>query len=121
MKTVLLAVVLGGVLGLMDGMTAWFTPEARDELANIVMWSAMKDVVAGFLIGVFAVLVRSKPAVMIWGLVIGLGLAFWAAAMQEPGEQYYLAIMLPGGLVGLLVGYATARYGSRRPAQAEQS
>jgi hypothetical protein len=115
MKTILLAVVLGGVLGLVDGLSAWFTPEVRSKLANIVMYSAMKDVLAGFLIGVFAVFVRSKPAVIGWGVVVGLGLAFAVAAMPDPdtGKNYYLAIMLPGSLVGLLVGYATAHYGRR--------
>ena len=121
MKTVLLAIILGGVLGLMDGMSAWFTPDARDKLADIVLWSAMKDVIGGFLIGVFAVFVRSKPAVIGWGLLVGLGLAYAVAAMPDPetGKHYYAAIMLPGGLVGLLVGYATARYGARRVRQSE--
>jgi hypothetical protein len=37
----------------------------------------------------------------------------------ETGKHYYLSIMLPGGLVGLLVGYFAARYGGRRgPARA---
>jgi hypothetical protein len=39
----------------------------------------------------------------------------------DTGKNYYLAIMLPGGLVGLLVGYLTARYGGagrHRPAPA---
>lgn len=115
MKKVLLAVIIGGVLGMFDGMSAWFTPDARSKLMDIVMWSAMKDVIAGFLIGVFAVFVRSKPAVILWGLAVGLGLAFAVAAMPDPetGRHYYLAIMLPGGIVGLLVGYATAKYGGK--------
>jgi hypothetical protein len=29
------------------------------------------------------------------------------------GEHYYAQIMIPGGLVGLLVGYATARYATK--------
>jgi hypothetical protein len=36
-------------------------------------------------------------------------LAFIVAYMQH---GYYFAIMLPGGLVGLIVGYATQKYGS---------
>ena len=121
MRTVLLAVVLGGVLGLLDGLTAWFTPDARAKLADIVMWSAMKDVIGGFLIGVVAVFVRSKPAVILWGLVVGLGLAYAVAAMPDPdtGKNDYLAIMLPGSLVGLLVGYATAHYGRRAANRAD--
>ena len=122
MKKVLLAVILGGALGLMDGMSAWFTPDARVKLAEIVLWSAMKDVIAGFLIGVFAVFVRTKMAIALWGLTVGMGLAFLVAMAPDPetGRHYYLAIMLPGSLVGLLVGYATARYGAGSLRRAER-
>jgi flagellar biosynthesis protein FliR len=123
MKKILLAVVLGALLGLADGLTAWFEPDARSKLGSIVLWSALKDVIAGFLIGVFAVFARSKVALVIWGLLVGLGLAYLVAMQPDPdtGKNYYLAIMLPGGLVGLLVGYLTARYGGagrHRPAPA---
>lgn len=123
MKKILLAMILGAALGLMDGASAWFSPDARDKLGSIVLWSALKDVTAGFLIGVFAVLVRSKLAIAVWGLAVGLGLAFLVAMQPDAdtGKHYYLAIMLPGGLVGLLVGYFTARYsglGRGRPATA---
>ena len=113
MKKILLAMILGAALGLMDGASAWFSPDARDKMGSIVLWSALKDVTAGFLIGVFAVLVRSKLAIAVWGLAVGLGLAFLVAMSPDPdtGKHYYLSIMLPGGLVGLLVGYFTARYG----------
>jgi hypothetical protein len=112
-KKILLAMILGAALGLLDGGSAWFSPEARSKLGSIVLWSALKDVTAGFLIGVFAVVVRSRLAVVAWGLAVGLGLAFLVAMSPDPdtGKHYYLAIMLPGGLVGLLVGYFTARYG----------
>jgi flagellar biosynthesis protein FliR len=122
MKKILIAVALGAVLGVLDGSTAWFSPEVRPKVGDIILWSAMKDVIAGFVIGVFAVMVRSWKAVTAFGLLVGLALAFWVASMPDPdtGKHYYFAIMLPGGLVGLLVGYFTARYGSRalRPAQA---
>ena len=115
MKTILFAVGIGAVLGVLDGSTAWFSPEARPKIGDIIMWSAMKDVIAGFLIGVFAVMVRSWKSVAAFGLLVGLGLAFWVASVPDPdtGKHYYLAIMLPGGLVGLLVGYFTAKYGSK--------
>lgn len=113
MKKLLFAVVLGAGLGLMDGVSAWFEPDVRPKLGNIVLWSALKDVSAGFLIGVFAVFVRSKLAIAAFGVLVGLGLAYLVAMKPDPdtGKYYYFQIMLPGGLVGLLVGYFTARYG----------
>ncbi len=63
MKKILIAVALGALLGVLDGSSAWFTPDARSKLGEIVMWSAMKDVIAGFVIGVFAVYVRSWKTV----------------------------------------------------------
>ena len=43
---------------------------------------------------------------------VGLLLAFLVAVMpDENGKHYYFQIMLPGGMVGLIVGYATQRYG----------
>ncbi len=116
MKKIGVAVVLGALLGLVDGSTAWFSPDARPMLGSIIMWSAAKDVIAGFLIGVFAVMVDRKWAVAVFGLLVGLGLALWVASVPDPetGKHYYFAIMLPGGLVGVLVGYLTAKYGGKK-------
>jgi hypothetical protein len=66
------------------------------------------------LIGWFARKVDSLPLGILFGLGVGLLLAFLVAAMpSETGEHYYWQIMLPGSFVGLIVGYATQRYGSR--------
>jgi hypothetical protein len=48
-------------------------------------------------------------------LAVGLLLAFAVAAIPgEHGEHYYFEIMLPGSILGIIVGFATQRYG--RPA-----
>lgn len=122
MKKILIAITLGALLGLLDGSTAWFTPEARPKLGDIILWSAMKDVIGGFMIGLFAVFVRDWKAVAAFGLLVGLGLAFWVASVPDPdtGKNYYLAIMLPGSMVGLLVGYFTAKYGAKSWREATQ-
>jgi predicted membrane protein len=52
--------------------------------------------------------VQSPVLGIAFGLALGLLLAFIVALMQH---GYYFQIMLPGGIVGLIVGYATQRYG----------
>ncbi|HYL68587.1 MAG TPA: hypothetical protein VEX69_05430 [Candidatus Limnocylindria bacterium] len=109
MNKIAYGLILGGILGIFDGLTAWFTPEARSELLGIVVGSTLKGVIAGVLIGFFARKVNSLPLGMLFGLGVGLLFAFFVAHMQG---KYYFEIMLPGGLVGLIVGYATQKYGS---------
>jgi hypothetical protein len=108
MNKVLLGVALGALLGAVDGMTAWFTPEVRTQIVGIVIGSTFKGIIAGLLIGVFARKIQSLALGIVFGLAVGLVLAFGVAQMQH---GYYFQIMLPGGMVGLIVGYATQRYG----------
>ena len=50
---------------------------------------------------------------------VGLLLAFAVAAMPSPtGKHYYFEIMLPGAIVGAIVGYATQRHRGAVPAKA---
>jgi hypothetical protein len=97
------------VLGVFDGLTSWFTPEVRPQLLTIIVGSTIKGIIAGILIGFFARKVNSLLLGILFGLGVGLLLAFFVAHMQG---KYYVEIMLPGGLVGLIVGYATQKYGS---------
>ena len=114
MHKAVLGLLLGGVLGVLDGLSAWFTPEARPMLLGIVIGSTIKGLVAGVLIGWFARKVDSVPWGLVFGLGIGLVLAFLVAVMPSAtGEHYYFEIMLPGAVVGLIVGWATQRYGRK--------
>ena len=107
-----LGLVLGGILGVFDGLTAWFYPEARPQIAGIIIGSTFKGLIAGVIIGFFARKVHSLPLGILFGLGVGLVLAFAVAAMPNPaGKHYYFEIMLPGGIVGIMVGYATQRFG----------
>jgi hypothetical protein len=108
MNRIAVGVLVGGVLGILDGLTAWFTPEARPEIIGIVIGSTVKGLVAGAIIGLFARKVTSLGWTLAFGTVVGALLAF---AVAHIGGKYYLEIMLPGSLVGLLTGYATIRYG----------
>jgi hypothetical protein len=113
MNKILLGLIVGGVLGVFDGLTAWFTPEVRNELAGIIVGSTMKGMVAGLLIGLFARKVNDMTWTIVFGILVAGVFAFMVAHMQG---KYYFEIMLPGCLVGLITGYATQRYG--RPATA---
>lgn len=115
MKKIGLAVLLGAILGAFDGLTAWFEPAVRDQIGTIVMLSSLKSVFAGILIGVLACFVRSRVVIALFGFAIGLLLAYLVAMQPDPstGQHYYAQIMVPGALVGLIVGYATARYGEK--------
>ena len=106
---IVLGLVLRGVLGILDGLTAWFTPAVRAGIVGIVFGSTFKGLVAGVLIGVFARKVHSLALGIVFGLAVGAFLA-WIIAFMQHG--YYFQIMLPGAMVGLIVGYATQKYGA---------
>jgi hypothetical protein len=112
MNRIAVGVLAGGVLGILDGLTAWFYPEVRSQLAGIVIGSTVKGLVAGAIIGLFARKVSSLGWTLVFGTFVGALFAFLVAHM---GGKYYLEIVLPGSLVGLFTGYATVRYG-RAPA-----
>jgi predicted membrane protein len=99
---------LGAVLGAIDGATAWFTPAVRTQLAGIIIGSTVKGIIAGVAIGFFARKVHSLLLGILFGLAVGFVLAFIIARLQH---GYYFEIILPGSIVGLIVGYATQRYG----------
>ena len=112
MNKILLGALLGAALGAVDGMTAWLTPAVRPYMLSIIIGSTMKGVIAGVAAGWFARKVRSVPAGIAFGFVVGLLLAFGVAAMPSAtGEHYYFEIMLPGSIVGAILGWATQRYG----------
>jgi hypothetical protein len=99
---VIYATLLGGFLGIFDGLTAWFTPEVRDQMVGIVIGSTFKGLLTGVIVGFFARKVRS----LLWGTLFGVAVgAFFAflILLGQPGHA--LNIMLPGSLVGLIVGY----------------
>ncbi len=105
---------LGAVLGVLDGSTAWFSaPEVRPQILSIVFFSMIKGLVAGVLIGVFAKKVRSLPLGILFGLAVGAFFAYLIAMQpNEQGGHYYWEIMLPGSILGMIVGYATQKHGA---------
>ena len=119
MSKPVLGLVLGGVLGIFDGLSALVSaPEVAPDIVGIVIGSTFKGLLAGILIGWIATRTGSLQTTVLAGLAIGAFFAFLIAAMPAPdGTHYWWQIMLPGSLLGLIVGYATQRYG-RSPVRA---
>jgi len=118
MKKPLYGTILGGVLGIFDGLTALASaPETAPQIMSIVLGSTFKGLLAGFLIGYFARKVKSLPLGIVFGLFVGFllaaGVVWMNVASGQPG--YYWQILLPGSLVGVIVGYATQRHGELAP------
>lgn len=115
-----IGLLLGAILGVLDGSTAWFSaPEVRPQILTIVFLSMIKGLVAGVLIGFFAKKVRSLPLGILFGLAVGAFFAYLVAMQpNEQGGHYYWEIMLPGSILGMIVGYATQKHGAGADAPA---
>jgi len=102
------AMVLGGILGVFDGLTALVTggPEIPSMIGTIVAGSTFKGVVAGLIVGLVARKSQSTSLIVGVGLAVG---AFFAFLVTLAGP-YFWEIILPGAIVGLIVGFATAKY-----------
>jgi hypothetical protein len=114
--------LLGGVLGIFDGLSALISapndPAIKAGIVGIVVGSTIKGLIAGVLTGWYAARTQSLVAGIAFGLSVGLVLAYLVCLMQKMGGQnpYYWQIMLPGAILGAIVGYATMTFRGRRPA-----
>jgi hypothetical protein len=113
MNKPVVGIVVGAILGILDGATSWFTPSARPEIAGILMGSGVKGMVVGILSGMFARKVNSTGAGIAVGAGFGLLFAWLVAMMPQPdGSHYYVQIMVPGFITGAIIGFLTQRMGT---------
>jgi len=118
MSKLVLGLILGVILGVFDGLTALMEPDISNNpqvgtvMTSILIGSSVKGLLAGLIIGLLARKVKSLKKMLILGGAISLVLAFLVAAMPDSsGKHYWIQIMLPGTIVGLILGYATQKYG----------
>ncbi len=113
MRKPVFAMLLGGVLGIFDGLTALISaPQEAPNIVGIVIGSTFKGVIAGLVIGLVAQRTQSLAVGVLTGIAVGAFLAY----LVTIGSPYLWEIVLPGSIVGLIVGYATMKY--RGPAAA---
>lgn len=114
MNKPILGLIAGAVLGILDGLTALISaPEVAPGIAMIVAGSMTKGLVAGVLIGWFAKKVNNLALGILFGLTMGALFALPFAMGTDPntGQKYFWEILIPGSMVGLIVGFLTQRYG----------
>jgi small basic protein len=106
--------LLGGVLGVFDGLSALVSaPETAPQILSIVIGSTIKGLIVGVLVGWFARKVDSLAAGIVVGVLVGAAFAYLIVSLG--GGLYFWQIMLPGSVLGLIVGFATQKY---RPSKA---
>ncbi len=102
-----IGLLLGAGLGVLDGCTAFFYPDTKGMMTGIIIGSTFKGLVAGLLIGFFARKVHNMAAGIAFGVLLSGLFALGVAMMQG---NHYAAIIVPGSVVGLIVGFATQKY-----------
>ena len=113
MSKPVLGLLLGALLGCLDGVSAFAYPGVATMMTSIIIGSTFKGLITGLATGYFATKFRSLPLGMLFGLLIGFALSFAVAAISpDPeGRYYYPQIILPGSALGAVVGYACWRFG----------
>ncbi len=98
--------LLGAALGVLDGSTAFFYPDTTGMMTGILIGSTLKGLVAGLIIGLFARKVHNLTAGIVFGIVVSGLFALGIAMLQH---KHYAAIIVPGCIVGFIVGAATQK------------
>ncbi len=121
MNKIVLGLTLGALLGAIDGACALFYPYVKTaDLATIVPGSTVKGLLTGIIAGWYARRSNSLGKGILVGVIAGALLA--APLVIEPhpdaGHRLIAEIVLPGMVLGAIVGFATQRYGAPRAAPA---
>jgi hypothetical protein len=116
MSKPVLGLLLGAILGAFDGLSALVSaPEEAPNIMGIVIGSTGKGLLVGAIVGWYATRVQSLGKGLLVGLAVSAFFAFLIAAIpNQHGGHYWLEIMIPGMIVGLIVGYATQTFGRAR-------
>jgi hypothetical protein len=114
----MLGLAVGGVLGLLDGLSGFFEPSLAPVMGSVITFSLLKGLLAGIATGYLSQRVRS----MLLGILAGIGIAAALSLLVilRAGVALFWDILLPGMLLGAIVGFATQRFGRAKdsaPAQ----
>lgn len=105
----LLGLAVGGTLGLLDGLSGFLEPSLAPVMGSVISFSLLKGLIAGAAIGYFSRRVRSMPAGIFAGIAIAAVLSL--VVILRAGMALFWDVLLPGMLLGAIVGFATQRFG----------
>jgi hypothetical protein len=107
-----LGFAVGGALGLLDGLSGFFEPSLAPIMGSVITFSLLKGLVAGIVTGYVSHRVQS----MLLGILAGIGIAAALSLLvvMHAGMALFWDILLPGMLLGAIVGFATQRFGRAR-------
>jgi hypothetical protein len=105
----MLGLTVGGTLGLLDGLSGFFEPSLAPLMASVITFSLAKGLVSGIAIG----FVSTKIHSMVWGILAALAIAAALSLLVilRAGMGLFWDILLPGMLLGIIVGFATQKFG----------
>lgn len=108
----MLGLALGGTLGLVDGLTGFFEPSLAPLMGSVITFSLLKGLVSGVVIGYVAQKVHS----LLLGILAGAAIAAVLSLLVilKAGMALFWDILVPGMLLGIIVGFCTQKFGRRR-------
>jgi hypothetical protein len=114
----MLGLALGGTLGLLDGLSGFFEPSLAPVMGSVITFSMLKGLVSGVVIGYISQRVHS----MLLGILAGIAIAGLLSLLVilRAGTALFWDIMLPGMLLGVIVGFCTQKFGRGAEAVAAQ-
>jgi hypothetical protein len=105
----MLGLAVGGTLGLLDGLSGFLEPSLAPVMSSVITFSLLKGLLSGVAIGYVSQRLHS----MALGILAGLGIAAALSliVILDAGMALFWDIMLPGMLLGVVVGFTTQRFG----------
>ncbi len=105
----MLGLAVGGTLGLLDGLSGFLEPSLAPVMTSVITFSLLKGLVAGVVIGYVSQKLHSIALGMLAGMAIAAVLSL--LVILHAGMTLFWDIMLPGMLLGVIVGFTTQKFG----------
>jgi hypothetical protein len=105
----MLGLAVGGTLGLLDGLSGFLEPSLAPVMSSVITFSLLKGLVSGAAIGYVSEKVHSIALGMLAGMAIAAVLSL--LVILRAGMALFWDIMLPGMLLGVVVGFTTQKFG----------